>query len=296
MAKMYYGNLTDLDQARYDAKVRIQAASLVIHPQFFEQEDTLADTHVAKFTIFTKLGSEPADRILTGSYDYSDPAHSSISTTQVTCTAYEYGNLLGYMRAPRQTSIINLDEATLKLISINLGESLDKAAAYRLYSAWSTPDETVGGPLTSSHVLDIARSLEDGNIPRREGNLYAAVISPFTKRDLFSENDSLKGFIPVAKYANPSLAFSYELGAWLGFRWVVGSTAYHATVDSQRHDYPIFFGANAFGQANGYNPYVVVNNPATGLRRLFEVGWAAQRGYSRIDTAASYQYDVIPGT
>ncbi len=292
MSVMGYSALSDLDQTKYNAKIRIKAAAMVLHPQFFEQANIEEKSRVATFTIFNKLTSTPAGTLLTGSYDLTDPTPETITDSQVSVTAYEKGNFVAPMQGIRTTGIIDVDDTMQQLIAINMAESLDNEAAYRLYSALSAT-ETVNGPLDGDHVLDIARLLEDNSIPRRDGNLYGAVISPHTKRDLFGDA-SIKGFLARANYAHPELAFNYEIGAWYGFRWVSGPSAYHATVTGERHDYPIFFGANAFGQANGYAPELTVWLGRDALKRKLELGWKAQRGYSVLDTDAVQQYDVKP--
>lgn len=292
-----YSALSNLDQARYDSRVRIKAAANVIYPQFFEQENILAPAHVAYFDIFTKLTSTPASTLLTGTYDTSDPTPEALSETQVPITAYERGKLVAYMQAPATTMTVSIPEAALKLIEINMAESLDNAAAYYLFSASTTwSDGDIEGPATNGLILKVLATLGNRNIPRRDAGLYGAIISHYTKFDLFGDTDQLKGFIPVSKYANAALAFNYELGTWLGFRWAVGSAAYSATVDEMTHDFPLFFGANAFGQANGYAVQVVVSLPYSGLKRKTEIGWKGQRGYGIIDTDASIQCDVIPSS
>lgn len=293
MAVMGYSALSDLDQTKYNAKVRIKAAAMVLHPQFFEQENIEPKSRVATFTIFNKLTSTPAGTLLTGSYDLTDPTPETVTDSQVSVTAYEKGNFVAIMQGIVETAILDTVEAMHKLVAINLAESLDNEAAYRLYSAL-TATETIGGPLDVDHVLDIARTLENNSIPRRDGGLYGAVISPYTKRDLFSDVSKLHGFMDVSKYAHPELAWKYELGNWLGFRWVSGPSAYHATVEALRHDYPIFFGGNAFGQANGYAPELTVWYGRDALKRKLELGWKAQRGYGPLDPDASIQYDVVP--
>ena len=294
MAVMGYTALADVDVARYNAKVRLQAAALVIHPQFFEQENVEGKTRQAVFTIFDKLTSTPSGTLLTGTYDLTDPTPETMTDSQVTVTAYEKGNAVAAMQGVRETAILDVVAAMQMAIAVNMAESLDNEAAYRLYSAL-TATKTLAGPMTPAEVLVIARTLENNSVPVRDGGLHAAVISPYTKHDLFSDVSNLIGFLPVAQYTNPALAFGYELGAWRGFRWVSGPSAYHATVTGQRHDYPIFFGAGAFGQANGYDPEIVINNGTRDLlQRVLEIGWKAQRGYGVINSNHVIQYDVIP--
>jgi len=294
-AVVQYSTLTPLDQAAYDSRVRIKAAAKTIHPQFFEQADTIGPAHVAYFDLFNKLTATPASTLLTGSYDLVDPDPETPTEAQTGITAYERGKIVAYMQAPATTMKVSLPEAMLRLIETNMGEGLDNAAAYYLYSALSVwTYGTVNGPLTAEQVLKNLAELEYRNIPRRAQDLYGAIISPYSKFDLFDDTDNLKGFVPVSMYANPALAFNFELGTWLGFRWAVGSSAYSATVSSVLYDYPLFFGANAFGQANGYAAQVVVSPGVTGLRRKTEVGWKAQRGYGVIDTTAVIQNKVQP--
>lgn len=286
-----YSTLSNFDQAYYDKRVRIKAAAEVIHPQFFEQEDTVDKAHVAYFDMFDKLDATPANRLLNA---LTDPDPETPSETQVGITSYEYGNIVAYMEAPEGTMTISLSEAMLRLIETNMAETIDNVAAYYLYSAYGTAWKTIAGQLTAGEILKILATLEDRNIPRRSGGLYGAIISPHTKRDVFAEGDDTKGFIPISRYKDPNLAFNYELGTLYGFRWASGSSAYHATVDAERHDYPLFFGANAFGQANGYDARVVVSPQLSGLQRKTEVGWKGQRGYGIIDAQAVIQVDVKP--
>lgn len=293
MTLMGYTALTDIDVARYNAKVRMKAAALVLHPQFFEQENIEPKSRQAVFTVFDKLTATPSGTLLTGTYDLTDPTPETMTDSQVTITAYEKGNAVAAMQGIRTTAILDVVEAMQLAISVNMAESLDNEAAYRLYSAL-TATATNAGPLTADDVLAIARTLEDNSVPVREGGLYAAVISPYTKHDLFSDVSTIRGFLPVAQYTNPALAFGYELGAWRGFRWISGPSAYHATVAGQRHDYPIFFGAGAFGQANGYGPEIVIWEGRDMLKRKLEIGWKAQRGYGVINSDKCIQYDVIP--
>lgn len=290
-AVVQYSTLSDLDQAIYDKRVRIKAAAMVIHPQFFEQEDTVDRAHVAYFDMFDKLDAIPANRLLNA---LTDPDPETPTESQVGITAYEYGNIVAYMQAPALTMTVSLSEAMLRLIEVNMAETIDNVAAYYLYSAVSSAYDTVAGPLTAATVIKVLTSLEDGNIPRREGNLYGAIISPYTKRDIFTDGDDTLGCIPISRYKDPSQSYNYELGTLYGFRWSVGASAYHATVTEERHDYPLFFGANAFGQANGYEVQVVVSPPVTGLKRKTEVGWKGQRGYGIVDADAVKQIDCKP--
>lgn len=285
-----YSTFTTLDQAIYDKRVRIKAAAKVIHPQFFEQADTVDRAHVAYFDLFDKLDAVPANRLLNA---LTDPDPETPVEAQVGITSYEYGNIVAYMQAPALTMTVSLSEACQALIETNMAETIDNVAAYYLYSA-ATAWDTIGGPATAGKIVEILTTLEDRNIPRRESNLYGAIISPYTKRDIFTEGEETPGFIPISRYADPTLAFNYELGTFLGFRWSVGASAYHATITEERHDYPLFFGANAFGQANGYDATVVASPDLTGLQRKMQVGWKAQRGYGIIDSTAVIQLDVKP--
>lgn len=293
MGIVVYSTFTTLDQAYYDKRVRIKAAAKVIHPQFFEQADIIEKSHKGYFDLFNKLDATPATRLLTGTYDATDPTAETPTEAQVGITGYEYGNIVAYMQAPAATMTVSLNEASLRLIETNMAETLDNVAAYYLY-AGTTAFDTIAGPLSTEAILKVLAKLEDTNIPRRDSNLYGAIISPWTKRDIFGDADALKGFVPIAKYADPLAVFGYELGAYLGFRWTVGSSAYHATTDGVRYDYPLFFGANAFGQVNGYDPTVVVSPQTSGLQRKTELGWKAQRGYGVIDTDAVKRLSVQP--
>jgi hypothetical protein len=294
MAVMGYSALADLDRAKYNSYIRIKAAALVLHPQFFEQKDTEGSTRQAVFTVWDKMGATPTDTLLTGSYDLTNPDPTTLTEDQVTVTAYERGRVTCSMQGIRATAILSVVDAQQQIVAINMAEGLDNAAGYGIYAALAA-HEPVGGPLDWARVLATVRDFADASVPKRDG-LYAAVISDFTKHDLFGDPDQLKGFIPVTKYTNPELVYNYELGARYGIRWAVGPSAYHATVESARHDYPIIFGAGCFGQANGYDPEIVVKYGFDTMDRTLYISWKAQRGYSVIIPSYCRQYDVIPNS
>lgn len=288
-----YASLTDLDRAKYNAYVRTKAANIVIHPQFFEQENIMAQTHAAVFTMFEKLGATVSDTDLTTSYSITEPAATDISEAQVTITAYERGKTVATTKAIDYTSIVSLVDAKKDIIAINMAEGLDNAAAYGIYAALTAYD-TIGGPLTAEHIFKTARDFYDGSVPVRGDGLYGAVASAMTQYDIFSD-PTLKGFIPLKQYTHPELAYKMEVGAYGGFRWVIGPSAYHATVGGVRHDYPILFGSNAFGQANGYDPEIVVKaGTLDRMGRFNYLSWIAQRGYGVVCSSYVRQYDVVP--
>ena len=292
MAVMGYSALSELDITRYNSAIRIMAAQLVLHPQFFAQEDIEPKSHAAVFTTWDKASAAVADTLLTGTYDLTNPDPTTLTESQKTVTAYERGKVTASMQGVRATAILDVAEAQKSIVAINMAEGLDNAAAYGIYGAL-TVEDTLVGPLTWGHVLKTARDFEDA-VPKFGDGLYGAIISPFTKFDLFGDADMLKGFIPVTKYTNPELVYNYELGARYGFRWTVGGSAYHATTDQVRHDYPVFFGPGAFGQANGYDPEMVIKFGLDTMDRILYVSWKAQRGYGVINTSYARNYDCVP--
>lgn len=292
MAIQGYTALSDVDRERYNTYVRIKAAQRVIHPQFFEQANIEERTHKAVFTTWNKLTATPTATLLTGTYDITNPTPAAFTEAQVTITACERGNIIATSQAVDYTSILDLVEVKKQLIAINAAEGLDNAAAYAIFSGLSAY-EAIGGPLNADRMFKTARDFADGNVPTREDGLYACIMTAFTQYDILGDEDKVRGFIPVMKYTNPQAAYRFEVGAYAGHRIVMGSAAYHATVTGVRHDYPLFFGANAFGQANGYplEMDAVVNDD---MKRFIKVFWKTQRGYGVVDTDYVRMYDATP--
>jgi hypothetical protein len=288
-----YASLTDLDRAKYNSFIRVKAANIVIHPQFFEQENIMPKTHAAVFTVFEKLTATVAATDLTTSDSITEPTAADLSEAQVTVTAYEVGQTVGTTQAIDYTSIVELAEAKKLIVAINMAEGLDNCAAYRIYAALSST-AAVLGPLTSTMIFTTARDFYDGSVPVRGDGLYGAICSPMTQYDIFGDPDKLKGFVPVKQYTDGTILNKMEIGAYGGFRWSIGPSAYHATVDGSRHDYPILFGAGAFGQANGYDPEMVLEDANDVMHRFRYVSWKAQRGYGVICSSYVRQYDVVP--
>jgi N4-gp56 family major capsid protein len=299
MAIVGYSALSDLDRAKYNSEVRILAASKVLYPQFFAQKNIEPQSHTAVFTIWNKLAATPSDTLLTTSYSITNPTPTTTTEAQVTVTAYEYGNSVCSAQAINYTGIVDVVEAHKQLIATNLAEGLDNVAAYYVYAGNTVAaGDAVSGPLTTNMVWKAARDFENTPVPTFGDGLYAAIASPMTKYDMFDSSD-IKGFIPLQKYTHPELAYKNEIGAYGGFRWAVGPSAYHATVASERHDYPVFFGPDAFGQANGYDPEIVIHGSANGnsldaFDRFYYIAWKAQRGYNVICTTYARQFDVVP--
>ena len=282
--------LTQLDVARWNTEIRIKAAAAVIHPQFFEGKNAVNEAHTAYFNVWDNITADATTNLL--SSEVSDEANTAVTQTRVGITSYEYGKVVARSQALQATGIIDAEKSLIELIRINMGRTLDNAAALRTYSAMTTwANGTLAGPITPDLITAVVADLEDNGVPRN-GGTYTAIISPLTKRDLFSSED-LKGYIPLGKYSDPTGVFNYEVGAYLGLRWVVGSSAYHATSEEIRHDFPLFFGANAFGQANGYNPEVVFSI-LDALKRVLKIGWKAMRGYGPVDTGTIRQLDILP--
>lgn len=282
--------LTDLDVARWNTEIRISAAAAAIHPQFFEGKNAVNEAHTAYFNVWDNITADPTTNLL--SSEVSDEANTAVTQTRVGIVSYEYGKVVARSQALQATGIIDAEKSLIELIRINLGRTLDNAAALRTYSALSTwASGTLAGPLTPDLITHVVADLENNGVPRN-GGTYTAIISPLTKRDLFSSDD-LKGYIPLGKYADPTGVFNYEVGAYLGVRWVVGASAYNATSDSIRHDFPLFFGANAFGQANGYDPEIVFTT-SDALQRVLKIGWKAMRGYGPVDAGNIRQLDILP--
>jgi N4-gp56 family major capsid protein len=284
------GGLSDLDVARWNTEIRIKAAAVAIHPQFFEGKNAVNEAHTASFNVWDNISANATTRLL--SSEVADPANVAVTQSKVSITSYEYGAVVARSQALQSVGIIDAEKSLIELIRINLGRTLDNAAALRTYSAMTTwANGTIAGPMTPDVITAVVADLEDNGVPRN-GGTYTAIISPLTKRDVFSSED-LKGYIPLGKYADPTGVFNYEMGAYLGVRWVVGSSAYHATSEEVRHDYPLFFGANAFGQANGYDPEVVFSI-LDALKRCLQIGWKAMRGYGPVDVGNVRQLDILP--
>jgi hypothetical protein len=293
MAIQGYSALPDVDRARYDTYVRIKAAQRVLHAQFFDAKDIIEQTHQAVFTTWNKLTATPAATLLTGTYDITNPTPAAFTEAQVTITAYERGNIIATSTAIDYTSIISLVEVKKQLIAINAAEGLDNAAASNIYSAMAATAVPVGGTLVAQHLFQTARDFADGSVPTREDGLYACIMSPFTQYDILGDESKVRGYIPVSKYTNPSAAYRFEIGAYAGHRIVMGAAAYHATVDGVRHDYPLCFGANAFGMASGY-PLQIVTVINDDMARFVKVSWKRQVGYGVVEIGYVRMYDVQP--
>jgi hypothetical protein len=288
-----YSALSDLDRARYNSKVRVLAQHLALHPQFFTQENIETRIKAAVFTVFDKISAAVADTLLTGTYDLTTPDPTTITESQVTVTAYERAKITCRAQGIATTGILDLADAQYQIVAINAAEGLDNAAAYAIYGSLA-PTDALEGPLAWKQVLETMRDFENTPVPKFGDGLYGAVISPMTKFDLFGDPDVLKGFVPVSKYTNPQDVYNYEFGARFGCRFAVGGSAYHATVSNKRHDYPLFFGAGAFGQANGYDLEMVITNGLDALQRFTYVSWKAQRGYGVIVPTYARNYDCVP--
>lgn len=238
------------------------------------------------------------------------------SSTTLSITLAEYGNVIKDTKFAHATGYIPLDPITAELIGYNMGDTQDQLAADVLHAGTTVEyggDATTrggvgtglvaGDELTASLVRKQKARLRGSSVMPLKGGYYVSTIHPDVALDLREETGDANWRAPH-NYAQPNEIWTGEVGVFEGFRFVETARAGLITdggdgnVDAYQ---TLFLGkqclAKAFPIVAGFGPRPkVVPGPVTDhLRRFVPMGWHwigaykifRQEAVRRVETASS---------
>jgi N4-gp56 family major capsid protein len=237
-----------------------------------------------------------------------DVTPQSLADTQLTVSVQEYGAAVVLTQRLNAVNILgSLNPIAAERIGRQMAAQLDnamkavaQAGSNVVYPAALTARNTItasGHNITSALVRKVVAKLRaNGAMPVRGAN-YAAIIHPDVSVDLRTEGSSASqgGWRPVHEYQMSGGILNGEVGQFEGAIFLETPRAPlfvdaggSSTVDVYA---TLFVGQEAFAEAIGYQPQVVIS-PVTDLLRRFQgVGWKALIGWGRFREGALYRLE-----
>ena len=224
------------------------------------------------------------------------------STTSVSVTLNEYGNVALVTRKLQLTSLTDVDPGIANIIAYNMADSIDsvvqtvlRQGTNVLYSgstATSTATITAAATLSSANVRKAVAKLRAGKTIARKGSLYWCAIHPEVSHDLRAETGAGGWRLPHEYNQNENI-WAGEIGTYEGAFFVESPRMYNATdgASSARVFRTILAGQQALAEAVAEEPHVVAGPVTDKLMRFRPLGWYGMLGFARYREAALYRIE-----
>lgn len=230
------------------------------------------------------------------------------STSSVSITLREYGNVVLKTRKLQLFSLSDVDSGIANILAYNMRDSLDEAVAPVLTGG--TNQVRVNGGVLKSNLLSGANSgtvgaitatdvfssamvrfavakLRANKVIPRQGDLYACMLHPDQSHDLRKETGGAAWRDPH-NLGGPDSIWQGNIGIYEGAYFVesprivtandgAGSTTVYRS---------LFFGREALAEAVAEEPHTVIGNITDKLMRKRPMGWYGVLGWSRFREAA----------
>ncbi len=176
----------------------------------------------------------------------TDPGNSSFSLDQVTVTLDEWGDIITVSSRAILTTKHPLIQQAVALLADNAARVMDREIQLVLLAG--TNVQYGDGSVLTRRTVTSAMTLNEAVITKaritlvragapakggpsdakavsatgnyNNGQAYVAVCGPNVMGDLTRPGASLGTFAAIATYANQKALYNYEVGTWLGMRWV----------------------------------------------------------------------------
>lgn len=282
-------------QVYYD-KVFLDRAKIELRHDFGAQVKNLPMNSgaVIRWSRFSPLAI-----ITTALSEATNPAEVAMTSTQVSATLAEYGNVTNVSSLFSMTQIdVGLKEH-IEVHGQNAGESIDQLIRAELNTGATTQIVTVATLITDIHLTDVftglevrkaVRTLKLNKAQRFESGLYRGIIGPASSYDLFGNSE----WLDAHRYTTSDAIERGVVGKLHGVEFVetnnqfvslsggFSGTPVTATSAGVANVYSTFiFGKNAYGIVNLGSitaPTVIVKNPGPNdtsnpLNMFSTVGW-----------------------
>lgn len=251
--------------AFYDRALLERALPALVHTRFAQVRDLPRNsgTNVIKFR---RYGSLTANT--TALTEGVTPSGTSLSVTDVTATALQYGDYVTLTDVVQMETYDPILTETAEILGEQAGDSVDQlmrtvlAAGTTIQyasTAAADTDITRAMVLDRAEVKEAVRTLRGNNakpvttmidpstgyntVP--VGRSFLGIVSEDTAYDL----DDATGWIPVEKYPNKSNVMEDEIGALSNVRFIMSTNAYVSATGGSGSvpvHYTLIFGQNAY--------------------------------------------------
>lgn len=223
----------------------------------------------------------------------------------------EYGDGLIFTEKAMTIAEYAFNETLKSLLAKNIAETLDKVASVEFRAnatEFATPradDAHVldkDGTITTTANADVDAeflrwlhaNLTYDNMPKYDGRHYVALVNPFTSTQIFSDT-AAGGWIDTLKYTQPERLIQGEIGAFLGFRFVVENNVLDSNLGGGGTAYTgemIIVGDDAVAEAIAKPESVMTDNWDFG--RFNAIAWNAFLGYKKVwNNNDDAQYSLV---
>lgn len=135
----------------------------------------------------------------------------TMGSTTVSGTVSEYADFVSISTLLKETSISNEIQAAADELGYRASISVDTITRSEFDGNSSALINTLGAAFTAQDIRSVVATLKAANVRPKANGEFMAVIHPYTTYDLQSDNTA-GGFIDLAKYAQPDLMRSGEIG------------------------------------------------------------------------------------
>lgn len=296
---------TSLVQTALDRYVRFQLRSMPLFRAFADTrvEQQTAPGSSVVFQFYNDLAAQTAELD-----EFTDPDAVGLpSTTSVTVTMREYGNVVLKTRKLQLTAITDIDSGVADILSYNMRDSIDALVSPVLIGGTNVIRRngatlksnlisggagTVGAVaatdiLTSPMVRLGVAKLRSGKVIPRDGELYATVLHSDCAHDLKAETGAAAWRDPH-NLSGAHAIWTSNIGIYEGAYYVESPRIPYAAdgASSARVYRNLMMGREALAEAVVEEPGIVIGEVTDKLKRFRPLGWKAFLGWSRFREAA----------
>lgn len=230
------------------------------------------------------------------------------STSSVTITLREYGNVVLKTRKLQLFSLSDVDSGIGNILAYNLRDSLDEIVKpilvggtnqVRMNNAVLKSNLLAGsnaGTVGAIKATDTFNSkmarfavakLRGNKVIPRHGDLYACMLHPDQSHDLRAETGGAAWRDPH-NYSAPDSIWQGNIGVYEGCMYTE-SPRIHTATDGEGSATvyrSLFYGREALAESVAEEPHTVIGNVTDKLMRMRPVGWFGVLGWARYREAA----------
>jgi N4-gp56 family major capsid protein len=227
------------------------------------------------------------------------------STTSVSVTLNEYGNVALVTRKLQLTSLTDVDPGIANILAYNMADSIDEVVQTALvggsnirYATGGASDPAARNQIAAEDIITaadvrfvIAKLRANKAVPRK-GNLYWCAIHPEVSHDLRAETGSGSWRLPHEYNSNENI-WAGEIGQFEGAYFIESPRMKNATdgASSARVFRTLFAGQQALAEAVAEEPHVVAGPVTDKLMRFRPLGWYGMLGFARYREASLYRIE-----
>lgn len=265
----------------YESKFLERAQHLLVH-----EDGATKNTHgkgQGKNIVFNRYS--PLSTATTPLTEASNPSEVSISSSTVTASLQEYGNVVKISKLIKLTSIDKDAQEKVELMGQNMGETLDELARDALYSgataqlasgASAVSDLATSDTMDADEVRKAVRKLESEKALKFSDGFFKGIVGPYTKYDLIGDST----WVDAKTYSDVKDLYRGEIGELYGARFAL--TTNQKSESSSTTVYSNFImGDKSFGayDLEGDMPKLYIKTPgkqdtSNPTDRYSTIGWA----------------------